>query len=99
VVGHQDVSIEPKAVALAIVLDALEVALAVVLVVEGLLALVAAHYDVVEGTVKLDSGLSRHAGTVSVEKTECQITQYSGLTLFLCSNRATMKSRTQFPFP
>ena len=78
VVGHQDISMEPKAVALAIVLDALEVALAVVIVVEGLLALVAAHDDVVEGAVKLDSGLSRHAGTVSVEKTECQINQYSG---------------------
>jgi len=62
VVGHQDVSVEPKAVAPAVVLDALEVALAVVLVVEGLLALVAAHDHVVEGAVKLDSGLSRHAG-------------------------------------
>ena len=56
VVGHQDVSVEPKAVALAIVLDALEIALAVVIVVKGLLALVTAHYDMVEGTVKLDSG-------------------------------------------
>jgi hypothetical protein len=47
-------------------------------VVKGLLALVAAHDDVVEGAVKLDSGLSRHAGTVSVGKTEWQINQYSG---------------------
>jgi hypothetical protein len=43
--------------------------------------LVAAHDHMVERSVKLHSGLSRHAGTVSGGKSESQITQYSGLTL------------------
>ena len=65
-VGHQNVGVQPKAIALAVVLEALEIALAVLVVLERSLSLVAAHNDVVERTVKLDSGFSRHARRLSV---------------------------------
>jgi hypothetical protein len=41
VVGHQDIGIEAEAVALAVVLDALEVDLSVVVIIKSPLALVA----------------------------------------------------------
>jgi hypothetical protein len=40
--------------------------------VKGSLALVAAHDDMAERAVKLDSGFSRHAGTVSAGLCECK---------------------------
>jgi hypothetical protein len=61
VVSHQHIGVKPKTVALA-----------VPIVVKGSLALVAAHDDMAERAVKLDSGFSRHAGTVSAGLCECK---------------------------
>jgi hypothetical protein len=72
VVSHQHIGVKPKTVALAVVLEAFEIALAVPIVVKGSLALVAAHDDMVERAVKLDSGFSRHAGTLSADLCECK---------------------------
>lgn len=66
VVGHQDVSLEAKPVALPGVLDPLDIELLLLVVVKSPLTLVAADNDMVTRSAKLDSRLSRHAPTLPV---------------------------------
>jgi hypothetical protein len=77
VVGHQDVGVEPKPVALAIVLDAFKISASVLVVLKGSLPLIAAHNHMKQRPVKFDSGLACHGAKVARKKT---LGQYSGLT-------------------
>ena len=79
-VGHQDVGVEPKPVALAIVLDAFKISVSVLVVLKGSLPLIAANNHMIKCTVKFDSGLACHGAKVARKKT---LSQYSGLTPIL----------------
>ena len=76
-VGHQNVSVKAKTVALPIMLDALEISGAVPVILKSPLPLIAAHNHVIERTVKLNSGLACHVPKLP---TTTPISQYSGLT-------------------
>jgi hypothetical protein len=51
--------------------------------VKGALPPVPAHNHMIKRALKFNSGFSRHPRTLSAGTNECQITQYSGLTLIL----------------
>ena len=61
VIRHQDVSVKRKAVTLTVVLDAFEVVFPVLVVVKNVLPLIAPSDDVIKGSGKLASRLSRRA--------------------------------------
>jgi hypothetical protein len=60
VVGHQHISIERKAAALAVVLHSLEIAQSVSLILKNLPSLIAPDNDVIKGSFKLHSGFPSH---------------------------------------
>ena len=62
VVGHQDVGIHGKAVPPTIVFDPIEVSQPVLVVTKDLLALIAAHNNVIKCSFKFDSRFSGHDG-------------------------------------
>ena len=79
VIGHQNISVKPKTVALTILLDAFEIADSVLIIVKGSLAPIAAHNHMIKRPGKFYPRLARHGGTLSMKVT---ISQYSGLTPF-----------------
>src|SRR5712692_2791656 len=64
-VGHQDVGVQPKAVAAPVVLQTFQIVGAISVVVEDGLAVVAAGKDMVAGTGKLDAGFASHEARVA----------------------------------
>ena len=61
VVGHQDIGIESKPVALPIGLDAFKVCASVLVVLKGSVPLIPTHDHMIQRPVKLYSGLACHA--------------------------------------
>ena len=76
-VGHQDVGVKPKTIALTIVLEPLKVGAAVLVVLKSSLPLIAADNHMIERPVKLNSRFARHAAKLPKGMA---ISQYSGLT-------------------
>ena len=62
VVGHQDVGVNTKLIALSVVFDSLQVVQAIPVVAKDLLALIAANNDVIECPFEFHPRFPGHAG-------------------------------------
>jgi hypothetical protein len=72
VVGHQDVGIEGKPIALPVVLKSPEIAQSISLVSENLLPLITPDDDVIQSSFELHSGFSGHSRLCTTKTAKVQ---------------------------
>jgi hypothetical protein len=72
VVGHQDVGIEVKPIALPVVLKSPEIAQSISLVSENLLPLITPDDDVIQSSFELHSGFSGHSRLCTTKTAKVQ---------------------------